>query len=70
MKKDKQWFGYQDAEDYFKNAPDDLLQKHYRSITDFEASISFTAALRQFRHPWPLLEANQAIYDAMGIERG
>lgn len=70
MKKNKQWCGYKDAEDYFKNAPLDLLQKHYRRITDFETSLSFTKALMQFRHPTPLLEANQAIYDAMGIERG
>ena len=70
MKKNKGWFGYQNAEDYFKNAPDDLLQKHYSRITDFETSLSFTTALIQFRHPIPLLRANQAIYDSMGIKGG
>jgi hypothetical protein len=70
MKKNKEWAGYQNAEDYFKNAPVDLIQKHYLRITDFETSLSFTTALMQFRHPTPLLRANQAIYDSMGIEGG
>jgi len=59
MKKNKEWAGYQTAEDYFKNAPDDLLQKHYLRITDFEIALSFTTALMQFRNPIPLLRANQ-----------
>ena len=70
MKKNKEWAGYQTAENYFKNAPDDLLQKHYSRITDFETALWFTTALRQFRNPWPLLKANQAIYDSMGIKGG
>jgi hypothetical protein len=70
MKNNKEWAGYGNAENYFKNAPYNLLQKHYLRITDFETSVWFTNMLMQFRHPIPLLEANQAIYDAMGIKGG
>ena len=68
-KKKTEWFGYQDAEDYFKNAPDELLQKHYSRIEDFETSMVFDRALRQFRNPWPLLEPNYKILEHLKIER-
>jgi hypothetical protein len=70
MKISKKWAGYGNAENYFQNAPYDLLQKHYLRITDFETSLWFTNMLMQYRQPTPLLRANQAIYDAMGIEGG
>ena len=68
MNKRKAWFGYKNAEDYFANAPVELLQKHYLSIKDFEASMLFTKALRQYRNPWPLLTPNYAILESMGLE--
>jgi hypothetical protein len=36
MTKKPFWHGYKDAQDYFTNAPDDLLQKHYSRIKDFD----------------------------------
>ena len=68
MAKKVQWAGYKNEQDYFANAPDDLLQKHYKRITDFELAMTFTMLLKQYRNPWPLLQANQAIYDQLGIE--
>jgi hypothetical protein len=62
------WNGYKNPQDYFANAPEDLLQKHYGSIKDFEAAMSFTNSLMKYRHSFPLLEANGAIYDQLGIE--
>ena len=70
MKKNKEWFGYENAENYFKNAPDDLLQKHCFRITDFETSLVFHRLLMQYRNPFPLLKSNPAIYEAMGMGGG
>ena len=68
MTKKPFWNGYKYAQDYFTNAPDDLLQKHYSLIKDFETSMIFTKALMQYRDCFPLLEPNGAIYDQLGIE--
>ena len=68
MTKKPFWHGYKDAQDYFTNAPDDLLQKHYSRISDFETSMIFTKALMQYRDCFPLLESNGAIYDQLGLE--
>ena len=62
--------GYKNEEDYFKNAPDELLQKHYIKIEDFETSMIFTRLMMQYRQPFPLLTANYKIYDQLGIDRG
>jgi hypothetical protein len=62
--------GYKNEEDYFANAPVELLQKHYIKIEDFETSMIFQRLLMQYRNPWPLLTANYKIYDQLGIDRG
>jgi hypothetical protein len=67
--KQKDWIkGYKTAEDYFTNAPDDLLQKHYFRIKDFELSLAFNSMLMKYRNPFPLLEANPELYENMGIK--
>jgi len=68
MTKKPYWHGYKDAKDYFTNAPDDLLQKHYLRIKDFEAAMIFTKAMMQYRDHFPLLQANGAIYDQLGLK--
>ena len=62
--------GYKDEEDYFANAPYELLQKHCFRITDFETSLIFHRLLMQYRNPFPLLKSNPAIYEAMGMGGG
>jgi len=69
MTKKPHWHGYKNAEDYFANAPDDVLQKHYSRITNFETAMLFTKALMQYRNYLPVLEANGVIYEQLGIER-
>jgi hypothetical protein len=67
--KQKDWVkGYKTAEDYFKNAPIELLQKHYFRIKDFELSLAFTSMLMKYRNPIPLLQGNPELYEKMGIE--
>lgn len=68
MPKKLYWDGYENPQDYFKNAPEELLQKHYIRITDSEAAMIFTKALMLYRQTIPLLEANGAIYEELGIE--
>ena len=62
--------GYKDEEDYFTNAPDELLQKHYIKIEDFETSFIFHRLMMKYRNPFPLLTPNYKIYEYLGIDRG
>jgi hypothetical protein len=62
--------GYKDEEDYFTNAPVEILQKHYGRIEDFEISMIFHRLMMQYRNPFPLLTPNYKIYEQLGIERG
>jgi hypothetical protein len=67
--KQKDWIkGYKTAEDYFTNAPYELLQKHYFRIKDIELSLAFSSMLLKYRNPCPLLEANPELYEKMGIK--
>lgn len=68
MAKKSMYSGYKNPQDYFKNAPEELLQKHFASIVDFEASMLFTKALMQYRNPIPLLTPNYQILESMGLE--
>ena len=70
MAKKSIYDGYANPQDYFANAPEELLQKHYASIRDFELSMAFTMALQQYRNPFPLLKPNASIYESLGLEIG
>jgi hypothetical protein len=67
MAKKSIYLGFKDAEDYFTNASDQILQKHYRSIEDFETSMLFMKALWQYRNVVPLLTPNHKILKSMGL---
>ncbi len=70
MAKKSIYSGYSSPQDYFEKAPEELLQKHYASIEDFEASMLFNVALKQYRNPTPLLRPNYKILQLMGLEIG
>jgi len=67
MPKKRIWAGYKNLEDYFANAPEDLLQRHFSQIHDFESSLLFTKALRQYRNPTPLLRPSYKVLESMGL---
>ena len=70
MAKKSIYEGYSSPQDYFENAPVELLQKHYASIEDFEVSMLYNKALKQYRNPTPLLKPHYKILESMGLEIG